>query len=199
MKYSCNYCNDQAGPCIAEVACVDQEPPYACIYANGEDDMEAEWKPIEENKKDFEMSGICSDCSNCGCSCSDCDDASGFINQATRQSHEAPLMSENLRSAIDAAKARLKDEIKDKDYRQESIVSKNKIKIEEMINAHWSYIESVIRTSNEHGLYMPPMTLDEALKIREFDYKTAAKHFYGHGHEDGVIDMAKTTAEKLRK
>ncbi|MDX9776938.1 MAG: hypothetical protein RBT40_13495 [Petrimonas sp.] len=90
-------------------------------------------------------------------------------------------------------------EIKDKDYRQESIVSKNKIKIEEMINAHWSYIESVIRTSNEYGLYLPPMTLDQALKIREFDYKTAAKHFYGHGHEDGVIDMAKTTVERLRK
>ena len=79
------------------------------------------------------------------------------------------------------------------------IVSKNKIKIDEMINAHWAYVESVIRTSSERGLYIPPMTLDEALKIREFDYKTAAKHFYGHGHEDGSIDMAKTTLERLRK
>jgi hypothetical protein len=159
--------------------------------------MEAEWKPVEETK-DFEMNGLCSDCSNCADNCDNCKDASGFSNEA-RQQHEAPLMGDKLRSAIDAVNSRLKVGIKDKDYRQESIVSKNKIKIEEMINAHWSYIESVIRTSNEHGLYMPPMTIDEALKIREFDYKTAAKHFYGHGHEDGVIDMAKTTAERLRK
>ena len=158
--------------------------------------MAADWKEMKE--KDFEMNGLCADCSNSGCSCSDCDDASGFSND-DRQQHDATLMSDNLRSEIDAANARLKAKIKDKDYRQESIVSKNKIKIEEMINAHWSYIESVIRTSNEYGLYMPPMTLDQALKIREFDYKTAAKHFYGHGHEDGVIDMAKTTVERLRK
>lgn len=198
MKYSCNYCNDQTGPCIVDVQCVDPEPPYSCIYANDESDMEAEWKPIEENKKDFEMNGLCSNCSNCADNCDNCKDASGFSNEA-RQQHEAPLMGDKLRSAIDAVNSRLKVEIKDKDYRQESIVSRNKIKIEELINAHWSYIESVIRTSNEHGLYMPPMTLDDALKIREFDYKTAAKHFYGHGHEDGVIDMANTTVERLRK
>jgi len=146
------------------------------------------------------MNGICADCSNYGCSCSDCDDASGVINSGSgRCEGHPPNMGEKLRTEIAAANARLKAKIKDKDYRQESIVSKNKIKIEEMINAHWSYIESVIRTSNEYGLYLPPMTLDQALKIREFDYKTAAKHFYGHGHEDGVIDMAKTTVERLRK
>ena len=189
MKYSCNYCDKTATPCVAEVTCVDPEPPYSCIYANNESDMDAEWKPVEETK-DFETNGICADCSNCGCSCSDCDDASGFSNEDAIKSHVDTAISENVRS--DA-------EIKDKDYRQESIVSKNKIKIEEMINAHWSYIESVIRTSNEYGLYMPPMALDQALKIREFDYKTAAKHFYGHGHEDGVIAMAKNTVERLRK
>ena len=199
MKYSCNYCNDQTGPCIVDVQCVDPEPPYSCIYANDESDMEAEWKPIEENKKDFEMNGLCADCSNCADNCDNCKDSSGFSNDATMEQHDATLMSDNLRSEIDAANARLKAKIKDKDYRQESIVSKNKIKIEEMIDAHWSYIESVIRTSNEYGLYMPPMSLDAALKIREFDYKTAAKHFYGHGHEDGVIYMAKNTVERLRK
>ncbi len=101
MKYSCNYCNDQTGPCIVDVTCVDPEPPYSCIYANDESDMDAEWKPVE-GTKDFEMNGLCADCSNCGCSCSDCDDASGFSNEARKQ-HDAPLMSDNLRSAIDAA------------------------------------------------------------------------------------------------
>ena len=193
MKYYCNYCGQQYPPCVVEVKGMVPEPPYSCLYANDADDMEADWKEM----KDFEMNGLCADCSNCD-NCDNCKDASGFSNEA-RQQHEDPLMSDNLRSEIDAANARLKAKIKDKDYRQDSIVSKNKIKIEEMINAHWSYIESVIRTSNEYGPYMPPMTLDQALKIREFDYKTAAKHFYGHGHEDGVIDMAKTTVERLRK
>ena len=197
MKYICNHCGKQYPPCVVEIKGMIPEPPYSCLYANDKDDMAADWKEMKE--RDFEMNGICADCSNCGCSCSDCDDASGFSNSATREQHDATLMSDNLRAEIDAANARLKAKIKDKDYRQESIVSKNKIKIEEMINAHWSYIESVIRTSNEYGPYMPPMTLDQALKIREFDYKTAAKHFYGHGHEDGVIDMAKTTVGRLCK
>lgn len=170
MKYICNHCGRQYPACIAEVTGIIPEPPYSCLYANDAGDMEADWKEMKE--RDFEMNASC------------------FSNEDAIKSHVDTAISENVRS--DA-------EIKDKDYRQESIVSKNKIKIEEMINAHWSYIESVIRTSNEHGLYMPPMTIDEALKIREFDYKTAAKHFYGHGHEDGVIDMAKTTAERLRK
>jgi len=106
MKYSCNYCDKTATPCVAEVTCVDPEPPYSCIYANDESDMEAEWKPIEENKKDFEMNGICADCSNCGCSCSDCDDASGFSNSGSgRCEGHPPNIGEKLRSEIAAANA----------------------------------------------------------------------------------------------
>ena len=85
MKYSCNYCNDQSEPCVVEVTCVDPEPPYSCIYANNESDMEAEWKPIEENKKDFERNGIRADCSN-------------------REGHPSHI-GEKLRSEIAAANA----------------------------------------------------------------------------------------------
>ena len=102
MKYSCNYCNDQTGPCIVDVQCVDPEPPCSCIYAKYESDMDAEWKPVEETK-DFERNGgICADCLNCAYNCDNCKYASGFSNEA-RQQHDAPLMSDNLRSAIDAA------------------------------------------------------------------------------------------------
>lgn len=94
MKYSCNTCADQEQPCILDIAdSVQPEIPLFCPYNNN-----PKWEPM----KDFEMNGICSDCSNCGCSCSDCDDASGFSNEA-RQQHDAPLMSDNLRAAIDAA------------------------------------------------------------------------------------------------
>lgn len=198
MKYICNHCGKQYPPCVVEIKGMVPEPPYSCLYANDAGDMAADWKEMKE--RDFEMNGLCSDCSNnCSNNCDNCKDASGFSIDAARAAHGFPSMSESLKSDIDASNTRLKAKIKDKDYRQESIVSKNKIKIEEMINAHWSYIESVIRTSNKYGIYMPPMSLDDALKIREFDYKTAAKHFYGHGHEDGVIDMANTTVERLRK
>lgn len=106
MKYSCNYCNDQTGPCIVDVTCVDPEPPYSCIYANDESDMDAEWKPVEETK-DFEMNGICANCGeNCGCSCSDCDDASCFSNSGSgRCEGHPPNMGEKLRSEIAAANA----------------------------------------------------------------------------------------------
>ena len=100
MKYICNYCGKKYPACIAEVTGMVPQPPYSCLYANDAGDMEADWK--EMKKRDFEMNGLCADCSNYGCSCSDCDDASGFSNEA-RQQRDAPLMSDNLRSAIDAA------------------------------------------------------------------------------------------------
>lgn len=84
MKYSCNYCNDQTGPCIVDVQCVDPEPPYSCIYANNESDMDAEWKPVEETK-DFEMNGLCSNCSNCADNCDNCKDAAFFDNAKSKE------------------------------------------------------------------------------------------------------------------
>lgn len=116
MKYSCNRC-EKKYPCVIETIGLP-EPPYSCIYANDETDIDADWKPLNEDDKnmsdalndikDFEMNGSCADCSNCGCSCSDCNDASGFSNHDARQSHEAPLMSDNLRASIETANERLK-------------------------------------------------------------------------------------------
>lgn len=95
MKYSCNNCADQEQPCILDIAdSVQPEIPLFCPYNNN-----PKWEPM----KDFEMNGICSDCSNCGCSCSDCDDASGFSIDAARAAHGFPSMSESLKSDIAAA------------------------------------------------------------------------------------------------
>jgi hypothetical protein len=51
MKYSCNSCNDKAGPCIIDIG-VDQEPPCSCIYAYDGTEVEADWnaKSKEECK-----------------------------------------------------------------------------------------------------------------------------------------------------
>jgi len=104
MKYICNHCGKQYPACIVEVTGMIPEPPYSCLYANDAGDMAADWKEIKE--KDFEMNGICADCSNCGCSCSDCDDASGFSNSGSgRCEGHPPNMGEKLRSEIAAANA----------------------------------------------------------------------------------------------
>lgn len=105
MKHSCNYCNDQTGPCIVDVTCADPEPPYSCIYANDESDMDAEWKQVEETK-DFEMNGICFDCSNnCAEYCDNCKEASNFSNSGAGLCEDPPAMGEKLRSKIAAANA----------------------------------------------------------------------------------------------
>lgn len=81
MKYSCNYCGQTATPCVVELTCADHEQPYSCIYANDESDMEAKW----EEMKDFEMNGICADCSNnCSNNCSNCKDAGLFNNTKSK-------------------------------------------------------------------------------------------------------------------
>lgn len=100
MKYICNHCGKQYPPCVVEIKGMVPEPPYSCLYANDAGDMAASWKEMKE--RDFEMNGLCADCSNCAYNCDNCKDASGFSNEA-RQQHDAPLMSDTLRSAIDAA------------------------------------------------------------------------------------------------
>ncbi len=81
MKYICNHCGKKYMPCVVEITGMTPEPPYSCLYAKDAGDMDAEWKPI----KDFEMNGICADCSN-------------------REGHP-PNIGEKLRSEIAAANA----------------------------------------------------------------------------------------------
>jgi len=74
---------------------------------------------------------------------------------------------------------------KKKDRITGSVVSKKKDRITELADAHWNYIEQLLRVSCEPGQVF---TFDQMMKIREFDYKSVAKHFYGHGWEDAKND-----------
>ncbi len=77
MKYICNHCGKQYPACIVEVIGMVPEPPYSCLYAEDAGDMAADWKEMKE--RDFEMNGLCSDCSNnCSNICSNCKDANYF-------------------------------------------------------------------------------------------------------------------------
>lgn len=69
-------------------------------------------------------------------------------------------------------------------YTKDSIVNRNKQKIDDLVNGHWNYIEQLLMVSCEPG---QTFTFAQVMRIREFDYKSVAKHFYKHGWEAAVI------------
>lgn len=81
-------------------------------------------------------------------------------------------------------------------YREDSVVAILKIEIEKMVKAHWSYVKKVIESGADTG---KTFTFDEVMAMREWDYTSAAIHFYGHGFEDGKADAAKKTLDRLKE
>lgn len=83
----------------------------------------------------------------------------------------------------------------EQDYREDSVVATRKDKIEKLAKAHWSYVEKVIKSGADTAR---TFTFDEVMKMREWDYTSAAIHFYGHGFEDGQRAMAQKTLDHLK-
>lgn len=79
------------------------------------------------------------------------------------------------------------DEIKNQ-YTEDSIVSTKKERIDSLVSAHWKYQEKVISTGQDKDQLF---TWDQLMAIREWDYCSSARHFYGHGYEDAVKDQGK--------
>lgn len=69
----------------------------------------------------------------------------------------------------------------DSEYTSDSVVSKHKERIKELVDAHWGYIERLLTTGQNTS---QTFTWEQMKAIREFDYKSVARHFYGHGYED---------------
>lgn len=82
--------------------------------------------------------------------------------------------------------SRKNDDI-DQDYRPDSIVSNRKKEIDNLVGAHWNYMEKVILSSADKNR---KYTHDEMMKIRKWDYTSSAIHFYGHGLEDKAKEFA---------
>lgn len=74
------------------------------------------------------------------------------------------------------------------DYKADSIVSTRKFDIECLVNAHWSYVEKVIRSGADTKR---TFSFEEVMAMRAWDYTSAAIHFYGHGFEDGLCPEKK--------
>lgn len=73
--------------------------------------------------------------------------------------------------------------LKDQDahYCEDSHVAKHKEHAKELIRAHWKYMEKVLTTGADLNR---TFTFAEVMAMREWDYTSAALHFYGHGIED---------------
>lgn len=68
------------------------------------------------------------------------------------------------------------------EYCQNSLVTKKKERIQQLVDAHWSYMDKVLTLGqNTRQTY----TFDQVMAMRRWDYTSAATHFYGHGYEDG--------------
>lgn len=72
------------------------------------------------------------------------------------------------------------------DYTADSLVSKQNDRIQELVNAHWSYMEKVFSTGQDQE---QSFTWDQMLAIRKWDYTSTATHFYGHGYEDAIKEQ----------
>jgi hypothetical protein len=68
------------------------------------------------------------------------------------------------------------------DYRPDSLVSRKKARIKELVDAHWSYMEKTLTAGQDKGQMF---SWDQVMEMRKWDYTSAATHFYGHGYEDG--------------
>lgn len=67
------------------------------------------------------------------------------------------------------------------DYTPDSLVTKQKDRIKELVDAHWSYMEKVLSTGQDK---QQTFTWKQMMEIRKWDYTSSAIHFYGHGYED---------------
>ena len=85
---------------------------------------------------------------------------------------------------------------KEQHYRKNSVVSSRKKEIGEMVTAHWNYVSELIKSGADTSRQF---SFDEVMKMRKWDYTSAARHFYGHGFEDGQGAMAEKTLDRLKE
>jgi hypothetical protein len=71
-------------------------------------------------------------------------------------------------------------------YTEDSIVSKKKERIDSLVKAHWKYQENVLSVGQDKEQLF---TWEQVMAMRDWDYCSSAKHFYGHGYEDAQKDM----------
>jgi hypothetical protein len=146
-----------------------------------------------ENKDRFVICDSCATSDETSPACNSCVSGSNFerkVINCTEDCTDCTECIEDCTECIEDCKAKEKNE-----YRKDSVVYRKKDRIYEIVNAHWAYIENVIKSAATDRMF----TLKEIIEMREFDYKSAARHFYGHGYEDGTLDMAKKTVDRLKE
>lgn len=185
MKYICRGCKNE-GPCILEIE-NDAERPVTCpwrgnLFLEKDEPDAADWEKLEESNY-FELRGF-----------------------GKTAKPEVKKMSETfLAPGLDCCGVGTDrnwcvDNCDDcaesgQHYRKNSVVSNREKEIDEIVSAHWNYVAEVIMSGADTSRQF---SFDEVMKLREWDYTSAARHFYGHGFEDGQGAMAKKTLDRLK-
>lgn len=176
MKYICKECKDEH-PCILDIVESDFEP---CLCPYGLSGIEPEWKEFKEGNV-MDKFVVCENCANNDCTCSLCNscvNGSNFEQKTNGVSandilFHSPQSDPSCQSAVE----------EHEHYRHGSVVDQEKGKINELVDAHWNYVNSLLLVSADRDRLF---TFNDVMAMREFDYKSVAKHFYGHGFEDGI-------------
>ena len=224
VRFICEKCLNEE-PCFIET-CGDPEPPFLCPWAlASNDDSAAEWIELKEKtmkkteKSKTEKFLICGACANNDETCSKCGSCVSGSNFAHKLGdgncggdvrakcmcisgsdgfkwpNFTPQETRLIHDRLPLKQPAVKPE-PEQHYRQDSIVSKQAVVIDELVSAHWKYMEKVLRTgADETREY----TFEDVMKIREWDYTSAAKHFYGHGFEDGQTKAAEMALNRIKE
>ena len=76
---------------------------------------------------------------------------------------------------------------------EDLVQSVKEARIQELVDAHWSYVEKVLSIGQDK---YRAFTWDQMMEIRKWDYTSAAIHFYGHGYEDAVNKLQNPVEKK---
>ena len=179
MKIMCDKCRAKDGPCVVDVHGLETGAwPQYCLW----DSDEADWKKKEDESM---MSKSAKSCETCGRRDEDCSNCEGCWEYSL-WTPKTPTMSCYSSSTPEH----------DTQYRESSIVSKHKEKIEEIVNSHWNYVAKVIDSGADTSRQF---SFSEVMEIRKWDYTSAARHFYGHGYEDGVSETAEKALKRIKE
>lgn len=134
------------------------------------------------------------------CNCKNNDETCSMCGSCISGSNFEPRANGNYncsgRFVQDRLFADAKNDTIAQDYKAGSVVAERKDAVQKLVNAHWNYMAKVLTIGADIGR---TYTFDEVMAMREWDYTSAAIHFYGHGFEDGSNKFAEKTLNRLKE
>lgn len=123
------------------------------------------------------------------CTCRLCQEYWAKHRPEVQQQTKEPSQQEELKRFLDEQREKEKA-CPNLDYTEDSLVSRQSKRINELVTAHWVYQERLLSAGQDKT---QTFTWDQVMEMRKWDYTSSAKHFYGHGYEDAQKIQQKMT------